>query len=163
MNHNPRAVLFVCTGNICRSPLAHALFQSKVDEQDLQADFYVESAGTHGYHIGEDADPRMRSTAAQRGVPFHHRARQFSIADFDTYHTIFVMDRGHLRHLRSLARTPADKEKIRMFREFDPQGGPDDDVPDPYYGGQAGFDLVYDITDRTTRAILEAYLDGRLA
>lgn len=164
---NPKKLLFVCTGNICRSPLAHALFQKEVDECGLSGQFELESAGTHGYHIGEDADPRMRATAQRRGAPFSHGARKISLRDIEYYDYIFVMDHGHLREVGNMAAqsnlAPDElKEKVRMYREFDPQASSQDDVPDPYYGGQNGFDHVFDIVERTSKELLRVFQDGRL-
>ena len=123
--------------------------------------FEVESSGTHGYHVGENADSRMRRTASTHGFPFDHYARHFKPSDIDYYDYIFVMDRGHYRDIQYLVPgNPGDK--LRMFREFDPQGSKNEDVPDPYYGGQEGFELVLTIVDRTVHAILEEFRQGRL-
>jgi protein-tyrosine phosphatase len=163
--NSTKKLLFVCTGNICRSPLAHAVFEHQASAAGGDLSFEVESAGTDAYHVGEDADSRMRATAARRGVPFNHRARRISREDLEEYDYIFVMDRGHERKLRGMAAAAGLGNldgKIRMYREFDPQGSASDEVPDPWYGGQDGFDLVYDIVERTSREILRALEDGRL-
>jgi len=171
MNHKNttgrvRRVLFVRTGNICRSPLAHAVFEKKA--RDCGMKFEVESAGTHGYHVGENADSRMRRAAAGRGVPFDHPARRFTASDLEYYDYIFAMDRGHYREIQRLSRQarhtgrPDGQEQIRMFREFDPRGSIHDDVPDPYYGGASDFNHVFDIVDRTVTVILEAFRQGSL-
>ena len=147
-------ILFVCTGNICRSPLAHAVFAQIVEQDGIGLQFLLESAGTHGYHIGEDADPRMRETAARHGYAFSHPARQVRASDLEEYDLIFAMDRGHYRHLRAMTTDDSQLAKIRMYRDFDPEGS--GDVPDPYYGGQRGFEEVFDMVLRTSRSILEA-------
>ncbi len=162
---NRKSILFVCTGNICRSPLAHALFEHHAKNQGREGDFTVESAGTHGYHVGENADQRMRATASRRGTPFSHPARHLSLSDIRNYDYIFVMDHGHMREVRAMAAAHGIgglDGRLRMFREFDPLGSESDEVPDPYYGGQTGFDTVYDMVDRTSISILEALEDGRL-
>lgn len=124
--------------------------------------FEVESAGTHGYHLGENADSRMRRTAAGRGVPFSHAARLFTPTDLNYYDYIFVMDRGHYQAIQRAATTTHPSDQIRMFREFDPHGTAHDDVPDPYYGGTEGFENVFDIVDRTVIAMLEEFRQGKL-
>jgi protein-tyrosine phosphatase len=160
-----KKILFICTGNICRSPLAHALFEQQAEKAGLSSAFEVESAGTTAYHVGEQADDRMRATAARRGSPFSHRARKLSHQDLSYYDYLFVMDHGHLRQVRNMAASAGLGDldgKLRMFREFDPEGNAGDEVPDPWYGGQDGFDLVYDIVHRTSGSLLEAFDEGRL-
>ncbi len=155
-----KKLLFVCTGNICRSPLAHGVFQKMADDGGLGQRFELESAGIQGYHVGENADPRMRSTAAQRGMPFSHLVRRFVSGDIEYYDYIFAMDRGHYDHILRLAGGRAPN--LRMYREFDPQASAAYDVPDPYYGGQSGFDDVFDIVHRTSAEILKRFRDGVL-
>lgn len=162
MTH-PTRVLFVCTGNICRSPLAHAVFEHIIRTRGLNHEFEVESAGTHGYHVGEDADPRMRSTAARRGIPFSHPARKLIQSDLEYYDVIFAMDRGHYAQLNDMAAAAENPAAIYMFREFDPRGDASMDVPDPYYGGQNGFDDVFDIVERSSEQILNALKSGETA
>lgn len=145
-------ILFVCLGNICRSPAAEGVFRHLAEEAGLGHVFVVDSAGTSGWHIGEPADARMREAAAMRGIRLTSRARQVSQDDFDEYDWIFAMDATNLRHLRRQA--PSDyHHKIRLFREFDPEE-PGADVPDPYYGGPEGFVEVLDIVTRTSRELL---------
>jgi len=148
--------LFVCSGNICRSPLAHKVFEQVLERKGILKNFELESAGTHGYHTGDNADPRMRATAARRGFPFSHLARVIQTGDLKYYDLILVMDQGHKRQIMNLAKTPEEIKKIRLYREFDPEGGPDAEVPDPYYGSQEDFDLVFDIVLRTSENLLEA-------
>lgn len=162
-------VLFVCSGNICRSPLAHAVFEQLLERNAIPLQFFVESAGTHGYHTGEDADPRMRETAARHGFPFHHPAQQVWPGDLAKFDVIFAMDTGHLRQLRSMASTPEEAQKVRLFREFDPLNegmpklvGDAADVPDPYYGGREGFELVFEMVHRTSLKIIEAFQNNEL-
>lgn len=151
----PVRVLFVCLGNICRSPLAEGLFQQKVIDAGLADRIEVDSAGTGGWHVGAPPDERMRATASRRGTDLGAlRARQLERADLDEYDHVFVMDKANLHDTLSLDPEGDHGTRVRLFREFDPE--PEDyQVPDPYYGGAHGFDRVYDIADRTTDAILE--------
>lgn len=158
---SPQKILFVCTGNICRSPLAHAVFNHHASRVGAAQRFETESAGTHGYHVGEDADRRMRDTAARRGVPFSHRARLFTDSDLAYYDLILLMGHNHLHHAQRMVKDPSQLEKLILYRYFDPklEGSSEIlEVPDPYYGGQSGFDQVFDIVDRTTGALLDHLL-----
>lgn len=146
-------VLFVCLGNICRSPAAEGVFRHLVAEAGLSDGFVIDSAGTGAWHMGEPADERMQAAAHQRGVRLTSRARQVGRSDFDDFDWILAMDDSNLSHLRRLAR-PTDHERIRKFRDFDPDDA-GADVPDPYYGGPEGFDDVLDIVERTARALLD--------
>ncbi len=152
-------IMFVCTGNICRSPLAEAVFHDLSHKEGVEERFEVDSSGTTAYHVGQQADDRMRSVAASRGVEIRHRSKQLIPQDFDEHDLLLAMDRSNLREMRSIARNSAHRDKIRLFREFDPQGGPDAEVPDPYYGGRSGFEKVYDMVERTSRSLLSALLD----
>ena len=151
----PVRVLFVCLGNICRSPLAEGLFQDKVTAAGLAGAVEVDSAGTGGWHVGAPPDARMAATAAAHGTDLSGlRARQLGRADLDAFHHVFVMDKSNLHDTLFLDPDGDHGTRVRLFREFDPE--PDDyQVPDPYYGGDAGFEHVYEIADRTTTAILE--------
>ena len=150
----PVRVLFVCLGNICRSPLAEGLFQKKVTEAGLGGEIEVASAGTGGWHVGAPPDRRMQATAARHGVDLAPlRAQQLTRADLDHYTHVFVMDKANLHDTLYLDPDGDRGTQVRLFREFDPEPG-DYQVPDPYYGGDAGFETVYAIADRTTDAIL---------
>lgn len=151
----PKRVLFVCLGNIVRSPLAEHLFRKMAAERGLDGAFEADSAGTSIYHIGEPPDPRMRETAAKRGLTYAGRARHLEPEDLDLFDLILAMDRSNLRHIRELADDYGTKAKIRLLRDFDPQPGHEPDVPDPYYGGMAGFDHTYDIVSRSVEALLD--------
>ncbi|TNE54112.1 MAG: low molecular weight phosphotyrosine protein phosphatase [Bacteroidetes bacterium] len=145
-------ILFVCLGNICRSPLADGILRKKVTESGLDAE--VDSAGTAGYHIGEAPDPRMIQTAKNRGTDISFlRARQFSQGDFDAFDRIYVMDHSNYGNVVRLARNQADEQKVSLVLEL---LGTDSEVPDPYYGGQSGFDHVYDLLDEATDKIMES-------
>jgi protein-tyrosine phosphatase len=145
-------VLFVCLGNICRSPAAEGVFRHLVAEAGLTPRFVVDSAGTGAWHVGEPADARMRDAAGRRGVRLSSLARQVVASDFEEFDWILAMDDANVAHLRRLAH-PAHHHKIRKFREFDPVA-PGADVPDPYYGDHDDFAEVVDIVTRTSRAFL---------
>ncbi len=149
----PLHVLFVCSGNICRSPLAEALFKHLADEAGLGARFVVDSAGTHGYHEGDPADPRTRRVGERHGLDVTSIARAVEDHDFDRFDLIVAMDRGHRRELVARA-GPARAKKIRLMREFDPRAD-GLDVPDPYYDGQPAFENVHAILDAACRGLLE--------
>jgi protein-tyrosine phosphatase len=140
------AVLFVCTGNICRSPTAHGVFLQQLEQAGLNHRVEVDSAGTHGYHRGEPPDERSIAHAAQRGYDLSTlRARRVEAVDFERYDLILAMDRGHLELLSE--RCPsAHAHKLQRFttwcRRHDGL-----DVPDPYYGGAAGFEAVLDLIE----------------
>ncbi len=147
-------VMFVCTGNICRSPLAHAVFSQKARKAGKGDQFMIESSGTTAYHEGDQADPRMRKTARVHNVRIDHRARHFSVHDFDNYDLILAMDTANLASLRRIAPNGEADAKVKLFRDFDPEGSPNAEVPDPYYGGGDGFEKVFAIVDRTCDSLL---------
>ena len=150
----PTRVLFVCLGNICRSPAAEAAFHHAAIEAGLASEFEIDSAGTGAWHVGQPADRRMREAGQRRGIKVTSLARQVSDEDFEMFDHILAMDMTNLRALQRQA--PAEhRGKIRLFRDLDPDGR-GEDVPDPYYGDAAGFDEVLDIVTRTARALLEA-------
>ncbi|WP_076487558.1 low molecular weight protein-tyrosine-phosphatase [Alkalispirochaeta americana] len=159
--------MFVCTGNICRSPLAQAILEKMALDRGVSEQIQVESSGTDGWHVGENADSRMRETAAAQGVNLNHRARQFSAGDLQEYDLVFAMGRNHLKAIREIARREGGsaRAKVVLFREFDPAlsgGGNPPDVPDPYYGGAEGFREVYRIVERTCDEILNEIQEERL-
>ncbi|MBM3512512.1 MAG: low molecular weight phosphotyrosine protein phosphatase [Alphaproteobacteria bacterium] len=146
-------VLFVCTGNICRSPTAAEVFRAAVAKAGLTRQIDIESAGTHGYHIGEEADARSISFAARRGVDLAaHRARKVVPADFTAFDLILALDRGHLQHLRAMRRDE-HRAEVRLLLDYHPdQRGRD--VPDPYYGGDIDFELVLDLSEDAAEGLL---------
>ena len=148
--------MFVCLGNICRSPLAEGVFKDKVRERGLEPYFEIHSSGTGNWHVGKGADVRMVGTAKRRGVALDtHVARQFAAIDFESYDHILVMDKSNLHDVLFLDDDEEWSDRVKLFREFDPE--PDDyQVPDPYYGGPEGFDDVYDIVDRTSERLLDS-------
>ena len=161
MNSQHIAVLVVCTGNICRSPTGEGVLRHLVQERGLADRIRVASAGTHDYHVGEPPDPRTVKHASKRGYDLSaQRAAQVTKEDFDSFDYILAMDRGHLRILRQM-QPPGARAKIGLFLEASGtwEG---EDVPDPYYGAAAGFDLVLDMVEEAAERWLgrfEAALD----
>ena len=148
----PRRLLFVCTGNICRSPLAEAIFRHQAEKAGRGAEFELDSAGTHDYHEGERADPRARRVGQDRGVAVTSIAREIEAADFERFDLILAMDRSHLRELRRRCPVPL-RERIRLMGEWcDPDEPPD--VPDPYYSNDQAFVEVFELLDRCSRRLL---------
>lgn len=159
MSRSQIRIIFFCLGNICRSPLAEALFRHKVAQRGLADRFHIESAGTSAYHLGEAPDPGSQQVAYDRlGLDIsHQQAQQLAEhhhADFDY---LVAMDRSNKRH--ALRMDGADGEKILLLRNFEPEAHQrGTDVPDPYGGGNSQFDLVYDIVDRCCDNLLEYIL-----
>ncbi len=146
------SVLFVCTGNICRSPTAEGVFRHFVHEAGLAERVEVDSAGTHAYHTNEPADRRASAAAERRGYSLADiRARRIQDYDFDTFDYIIAMDRDNLALLTEQA-DAQHHHKIRLFLEF--ASGHEDEVPDPYYGGAAGFERVLDLVEDASRGLL---------
>jgi len=146
-------ILFVCLGNICRSPTAEAVLRALAAREAPELALEVDSAGTAGYHVGEAPDPRTRQAAARRGYDLTGlRARIVAPEDFERFDLILAMDHENLRVLQRRA-PPTAHERLRLLLEFGPQGGPED-VPDPYYGGPNGFEEVLDLVEAATRGLL---------
>ena len=145
-------ILFVCLGNICRSPLAEAVFAEHVRQSGLAAKISVDSAGTAGYHAGERVDPRTRACAARHSLEITHRARAVVSADFETFDLLVAMDDSNAADLRRRAPHAQARRKVRMMRDWDPSGP--GEVPDPYYGGDADFDHVWHLCDRSSPRLL---------
>ena len=157
-------LLFVCMGNICRSPTAEGVMRGLLREQGLEDAVEVDSAGTGDWHAGAPPDARATAAARSRGVTLEGAARVVARRDFDDFDLILAADRRNLRELRMLA-PPGSRAELRMLREFDPAtaGAPDLDVPDPYYGGDDGFEHVLDLVESACRGLLDALrADGRL-
>lgn len=148
-----RSVLLVCTGNICRSPTADGVLRRLVRDAGLEGQVRVDSAGTHDYHVGEAPDPRAQEHARRRGYDLSAlRARRLEQGDFERFDLILAMDRSHLRVLQRLA--PAgQRHKLRLFMEF-AKSWELAEVPDPYYGGDAGFEQVLDMIEAGARGVL---------
>ena len=152
---SPVRILFVCLGNICRSPLAEGIFRKLVEERGLEDYFDIDSAGTGSWHVGESPDDRMQATARQYGIALHDQsARKVTAADLEDYHHVLVMDKKNQRRIMEFPGADEHRDKIRLFREFDPDPG-DMEVPDPYFGGDDGFEHVYEIVERTANQLLD--------
>jgi len=151
---SPFKIVFVCLGNICRSPTAEGIFQHLVNERELDPYFYVDSAGTSAYHIGEPANSKSQKLANEHGVELRSRARQFEKNDLEEFDLIVAMDRENLANIKSLDGSKDYEEKIVLLRDFDPNPG-DGEVPDPYFGGMDGFKNVFDIVKRSCKALLD--------
>ena len=147
-------VLFVCLGNICRSPAAHAVMQAVVDREGLQSQIEIDSAGTYGGHAGDLPDPRMRAAAKPRGYSLTHRARQFQEEDFYDFDMIVVMDDSNYRNVERLSPERKYMSKVRRFVEFCRQHPDRTYVPDPYYEGREGFELVLDMLEDGCEGLL---------
>ncbi|PSM39162.1 protein tyrosine phosphatase [Streptomyces dioscori] len=152
----PYRVCFVCTGNICRSPMAESVFRARVAEAGLDGLVEVDSAGTDGWHEGDGADPRTVSVLETNGYGSGHAARRFRPDWFSRLDLVIALDSGHLRALRRLAPTPADAEKVRLLRSYDVTAGADLDVPDPYYGGMDGFEECLEMVEAASTGLLAA-------
>ncbi|HAC14598.1 MAG TPA: protein tyrosine phosphatase [Bacteroidetes bacterium] len=150
----PYKIIFVCLGNICRSPTAEGVFQHLIIRAGLGSFFEIDSAGTGAYHVGEPANSISRATAEERGVKLLSRARKFEVMDLEYYDLIVAMDYSNHENIVHLTNNEDLKEKVILMRDFDPD--PDDgQVPDPYFGGKDGFDQVYDIIERSCRKLIE--------
>ncbi len=163
----PVRLLFVCLGNICRSPTAEGVMRHVVAEAGMQDRVELDSAGTGSWHVGSPPDSRARDAAAGRGVELTGAARQVRPEDFAEFDLILAMDRSNLRDLRAVAGPGEAAEKVRLLREFDPAAGGgagavDLDVPDPYYGAGGGFEEVFDLVDAACRGLLEEIRAGRV-
>ena len=144
---------FVCLGNICRSPTAEGVMRHLLDQTRLGG-VEVDSAGTSGYHVGEPPDRRATLAAKRRGILLAGRSRRFVANDFARFDFVVAMDRSNLDDLFDLAPDRDAEEKLSLLRDHDPNGGKGLDVPDPYYGGEQGFDEVLDICERACRGLL---------
>jgi protein-tyrosine phosphatase len=153
-------VLFVCLGNICRSPTAEGVFRQLVQQEGLMELIEVDSAGTHAYHIGKPPDARAQAAARQRGIDLSRlRGRQARVEDLHRFDYVLAMDRENYENLIALC-PPGLEQKIRLFMEFAPDEA--EEVPDPYFGGASGFDRVLDMIDAAARGLLEDIRRHRL-
>ncbi|MFF1680687.1 low molecular weight protein-tyrosine-phosphatase [Streptomyces sp. NPDC058256] len=159
-------VCFICTGNICRSPMAESVFRARITEAGLDGLVEVDSAGTGGWHEGDGADPRTVAVLEANGYEGDHTARQFQASWFARLDLVIALDSGHLQALRRLAPTPQDAEKVRLLRSYDPAAGSDLDVPDPYYGRMDGFEECLEMVEAASLGLLATVQDrveGRAA
>ncbi|MBC9819846.1 low molecular weight protein-tyrosine-phosphatase [Terrabacter sp. MAHUQ-38] len=168
MSPRPLHVTFVCSGNICRSPMGHVILQRLVDDAGLSALVRVSSSGTGDWHVGEHADPRTVAVLAAHGYDgSQHRAREFEPDEFDDVDLVLASDEGHVRALQRMARTPANRRKIRLVREFDPDAVAAGtlETGDPWYGGDEHFVRCFAEVEAACHGILHHVrdqLDGRL-
>jgi protein-tyrosine phosphatase len=176
-------LLFVCMGNICRSPTAEGVMRALVADAGLQDSIQLDSAGTGAWHVGSPPDERAAAVALPHAIVLDGRARQVRREDFDDFDLLLAMDRSNLRELRQQARGEAERAKVRLLREFDPASGAqgacspagwiggknsvpegrvrdDLDVPDPYYGGAGGFDKVFELVHAACEGLLEQIRDA---
>jgi len=152
--------MFVCTGNICRSPLAHTVLEHMVNEKGLKEGVFIDSSGTGAWHVGEKADPRMRQIALNHGIRITHRSQKLKYSDIADFHLLLVMDHDNLRDALALCRSNDERKKVRLFRDYDTQG--EGDVPDPWYGGMEGFEEVWNIVHRVCENLIGRILSDTL-
>ena len=164
-------LLFVCLGNICRSPTAEGVMRALVQRAGMQDQVELESAGTGSWHVGSRPDARAAAVARSRGMPLDGAARQVRPEDFERFDLLVAMDRENERELLALAGDAEERAKVRLLREFDPGGGAPSregrdsrelDVPDPYYGAAGGFEEVFDIVQAACEGLLEQIRAGEV-
>ena len=160
-------LLFVCLGNICRSPTAEGVMRALVGEAGLEREIELDSAGTGSWHIGSPPDRRARAAASARGISLEGAAREVRSEDFDDFDLLLAMDSSNMEDLRRLAPSEQARAKVRLLREFDPASaqrqpgeGNDLDVPDPYYGAAGGFEEVLDLVQAACAGLLERIRAG---
>ena len=154
-------VLFVCLGNICRSPTAEGVFRKLVQEEKLEHLFEIDSAGTHAYHLGEPPDERAQDACARRGIDISGlRGRKATAEDIRKFDYILAMDRENYENLREIS-AAGYESRVRLFMEFAPDR-PEEEVPDPYFGGTSGFDRVLDMIEAAARGLLAEIRRTRL-
>ena len=157
----------MCTGNICRSPAGHAVLQKKLNEAAAQGETWaskvvVDSCGLGGWHEGEAPDRRAQKAGKKRGYDLNHPARAITGADLITSDLILAMDQGHSNKLKRLLPQTVDPKCVRLFRSFDQYSRPDDEVADPYYGGEDGFEQMFDVIEAAMPGIM-SWLKMRVA
>ena len=148
-------ILFVCMGNICRSPSAEGFFATALEQSGIRERVAIDSAGTHGYHTGEAPDSRAVATALNFGVDIGHlRARKVKVSDFDQFDLIIAMDQNNFEDLQRI-RPAGSKAELKMMMQYHPDARPEE-VPDPYYGGMNGFTYMCELLQSATRGLLES-------
>jgi len=157
----PSRLLFVCLGNICRSPTAEGVMRAVIDDAGLDGRILCDSAGTGGWHVGDRPDSRARAEARRRGIELTHRGQQVRAPDdLRPHDLVLAMDRANLRDLQAMAPPEWPDGRIRLLRDFEPGAPPHSEVPDPYYGGDDGFAEVYDICVAACTGLLAHLLDA---
>jgi protein-tyrosine phosphatase len=155
MGKHKVSIVFVCLGNICRSPLAEGVFRHLVRHRGLAARFAIDSAGTTDYHEGDPPDARSVAVARRRGVKVTGQSRPLRRADLETFDYVIVMDSENLAAVERLRGQAVSRAIVRRLLEFDPDAGDDLDVPDPYFGGSNGFEYVHDLIERACTYLLD--------
>ena len=153
-----KRVLFVCLGNICRSPMAEAIFNHKIKARSLTHYFESDSCGTSNYHIGEPPDSRTIKNLGRNGVNVNHAGRQLTEEDLESFHYILAMDKSNYHNISRLTNFQDHSGKVSLMRKFDPEEK-DGEVPDPYYGGERGFQEVFEILDRSIDEFIDHVLE----
>jgi len=154
-------ILFVCMGNICRSPSAEGFFTAALQESEYREQVSVDSAGTHGYHVGHAPDERAVATSSKYGVNIGHlRSRKVGVSDFDDYDLIIAMDHSNFQDLQRI-QPNGSKANLKMMMQYHPEAQPEE-VPDPYYGGMDGFTYMCDLLATATQGLLDD-IERRLA
>ncbi len=148
-------ILFICLGNICRSPAADGIMKHLVEQRGLADNYHIDSAGISGWHVGQLPDHRMRQRGERHGYTFDHRARQFSYADFDRFDIIAVMDHENYEDVARQARRPEERKKIIRMADFLKHHKGQTTVPDPYYGSMADFDFVIELLEDACTNLLD--------
>ena len=155
-------LLFICLGNICRSPAAQGIMQALVDKKGLNEKIFIDSAGIGNWHVGQLPDRRMRTCGARHGYDFNHRARQFKAdMDFDLFDTILVMDNQNLADIRSMAHNETEKGKVVALAHYLRNHSGQHDIPDPYYGSMSDFEHVIELLEDACSGLLESIVSER--
>ena len=157
-----KRLMFVCLGNICRSPLARAVMEHIVSENRSKERYLIDSSGTGAWHIGETADPRIHRVGEKHGIRITHSAKQFRSENLHDFDLIFAMDESNRNSIASMSSEKYLLKKLHLFRSFDPMSKGNLDVPDPYYGGMEGFEEIFRIIDRTCRELFRRIEAERL-
>jgi len=159
MSSKSKKILFICLGNICRSPLAEAIFKKKAKERGLEKMWLADSCGTANYHVGSSPDPRTLSNAEKNGVTIEHVGRQLRASDFGEFNLLLVMDDSNLKNTLRLPTAQQFRDRIKLLRSFDTVGV-NEPVPDPYYGTENNFQNVFEILDRVIGCLLDELQKG---